>query len=301
MPLLLITVGARAHTLPLAASTLVGRASGCLARIEDDEVPAHWLEIRYRGEGWAWRVLAAEDRTRGSGAVLESGWRRMEASGGRGTRVGLGHVAVELVAGGPPEPFAWDLLAERALSGDALQEVAETRGATLMPLSAEGDEAAALRDGQVWLHATGQDGAPPRVLRAHVPTSLAPTRSATLDVVLGGVTAHIDRATSTLTLSRGPLHVEVRSACVRSLAVYASARASGNDGWLSAVDAWAIWSELGGPADAPVDSVAWERGRLRRLLDKAGVSGLQLLIEHRKDGRASFTRLSELVASLSVS
>ena len=102
----------------------------------------------------------------------------MEASGGRGTRVGLGHVAVELVAGGPPEPFAWDLLADRALSGDALEEVAEIRGATLMPLSAEGDEAAALRDGQVWLHVTGQDGAPPRVLRAHVPTSLAPTRSA---------------------------------------------------------------------------------------------------------------------------
>lgn len=300
MPLLLITVGSRATTLPLAASTLIGRAPGCLARVDDDGVPAHWLEIRYRGEEWAWRVLAAEDRTRGSGAVIEPGWRRMDAGEGRGTRVSLGRVSVELVAGGPPEPFVWDLLADRALTGEALEQLVEVRGDALIPLSAEGDAAAALRDGQVWLHPAQEEGAPPRVLRAHLPTPLPLTRAATLDLALGGVTAEIDRSTWTLTLSRGPVHVEIRSACVRSLAVYATARAAGGGGWMSAVDAWAVWSELGGPGDAPVDAVAWERGRLRRLLDKAGVSNLQRLVEHRKDGRISYTRLSDAIIALRV-
>jgi hypothetical protein len=48
---------------------------------------------------------------------------------------------------------------------------------------------------------------------------------------------------------------------------------------------------MGGPASSPVDAVAWERGRLRRLLHGAGVASLDLLFEQRKEGPYVRTRL----------
>ncbi len=295
--MLLLTTATRTQTLPLAAATLVGRAAGCLVRVDDPAIPAHWLELRWRGDSWAWRALAAEDRTRGTGAFLEGGWRRMDATEGRGTRVSLGTTSVELLSSDPPAPFAWDLLAERPLHGDALEQVAEVRDGALLPFGAEGDPAQALRDGQVWLH---EEASGVRALRAHVPDTLPHTLNAALDLRRGDITAHVDLGTNTLTLARGGTSVEVRGACVRAIAVYARAREGTPDGWLSAADVWALWVEFGGAATSPIDAVAWERGRVRRLLDKAGVAGLDALIERRKEGTTTRTRLSDRVVTLVV-
>lgn len=292
---LLVTNGARASTQPLAAATLVGRGASCLVRFDDPAVPAHWLEIRWRGDGWAWRTLSAEERTRGTGAFLENGWRRMESIDGRGTRVSVGDSSVELVAGGPPGPFVWDLVAERAVEGAAMDEVVELRGADLLPLHAEGDAALALRDGQCWLH-EGANG--PRLLRAHVPQRLAPTTMAALDLRAGQVVAEFDLNAHSLVLTRGDVQVEVRGACVRALAVYAVGERP--DPWLTAADAWCRWVELGGSRDAPVDAVGWERGRLRRILDRAGVAGLDLLVERRKVGSFIQTRLGGAIVRVVV-
>ena len=249
------------------------------------------------GEGWAWRVLAAEDRTRGSGAVVEPGWRRMTAGNGRGTRVVLGDVSVELVDDAAPEAFLWELGTERAIEGAAMEELVEVRGPALLPLGAEGDVAAALRDGQVFV-AEGPDG--PRIVRAHLPGALAPTILGKLDLESGPVDAEVDLARNVLVLSRGMSSVEVQGACVRALALYARAQELGRDGWITAAEAWSFWVALGGPTTSPMDAVGWERGRLRRLLDRAGVSSLDLLVERKKEGAMSMTRLGAGVQQVTV-
>lgn len=289
---LLVTHGAHASTSPLAGATLIGRAPACLVRIDDASVPAHWLEVRWRGESWSWRALASSDRTRGTGAFLENGWRSMESSGGRGTRITLGNVSVELVSSSPPEPFLWDVLLDRCIDGDALDEIVEVRGGDLLPLAAEGDATQRLSDGACWISSTATGN---RVFRAHLPQLLAPTLGGTLDLHAGQVSAEIDLRRNTLTLSRGDTFVEVTGTCIRALAPYERARRETADGWLSAADAWCMWVEFGGSPDAPVDAVAWERGRLRRVLDRAGVTGLDALVERRKFGNYIQTRLGPAI------
>ena len=297
MPHILVTTRTGSTLTPLAPAVVIGRSPGCLVRVDDPAVPAHWLELRWRGEGWAWRVLAAEDRTRGAGAVVEPGWRRMTAGNGRGTRVVLGEVGIELVDDSAPEACLWDRGAERAVEGAAMEELVELRGPALLPLGAEGDFAAALRDGQVFV-VEGPEG--PRILRAHLAGALAPTVIGKLDLEAGPVEADVDLGRNVVVLSRGMSSVEVQGACVRALALYARAGELGRDGWLTAAEAWAFWVDLGGPTTSSVDAVGWERGRLRRLLDRAGVSSLDLLVERKKEGATSMTRLGAGVGRVTV-
>ena len=297
MPHIMVSTRTGTTLVPLAPAVVIGRSPGCLVRVDDPAVPAHWLELRWRGEGWAWRVLAAEDRTRGSGAVVEPGWRRMTAGNGRGTRVVLGDVSVELVDDAAPEAFLWELGTERTIEGAAMEELVEVRGPALLPLGAEGDVAAALRDGQVFV-AEGPDG--PRIVRAHLPGALAPTILGKLDLESGPVDAEVDLSRNVLVLSRGMSSVEVQGACVRALALYARAQELSRDGWITAAEAWSFWVALGGPTTSPMDAVGWERGRLRRLLDRAGVSSLDLLVERKKEGAMSMTRLGAGVQQVTV-
>ncbi len=287
MPHLLFTHGGRTRSIPLAAATLVGRESGCLAWVEDPAVPLHWLELRWGETGWAWRPLGAEERTRGTGKSLGNGWRALSVSEGRGTRITIGSVAVELVSDGPPVPFLWDLIAQQAIEGEAMDAFVEVRGDVLIPLAAEGDPTFALRDGATWLH-EGVGGR--RVLRAHVPHVPPPTREATVDLRVGGVVAEVNPDSHSLLLLQGRRSVEVTGACVLSLAVYAGL-GPGEAGWLTTVDAWCRWVGLGGLPDAGVDAVTSHRGRLRRVLDKAGVAGLTGMVERRRVGTGFQTRV----------
>lgn len=274
--------------VPLASISLVGRGSACLARVHHPACPAHWLEVRWTGTGWAWRALAAVERTRGAGRPLPDGWTAMSVEDDRGTRVNLGSDAwVELVDAGPPEPFAWDVVAAVPLDGPELEEVAEVRGDLLLPLSAEGDARQALADGACWVH-HGPDG--PRTFRAHVPTHFSSTQATRIDLARGEVFVLVDLADLRATLRQGQLTATVQGACVRTLVVYGNARDHG-EGWLSAAEAWAAWTELGAAEDRPLDAVGWERARLRQRLDRARVGGLDVLFETRKDGAFVKTRL----------
>ena len=274
--------------LPLASSTLVGRSSACIARTDHPSCPAHWLELRWTGAGWAWRALAAADRTRGAGRPLPDGWTSMDVDDDRGTRISLGSdVFVELVDAGGPEPFVWDVLTGLPIDGPELEEVAEVRGDQLLPLTAEGDALQALADGACWVH-NGADG--PRTLRAHVPTVFAATSASRIDLYHGDVFVLVDLGEQRATLRQGAVVVTVQGACVRTLVVYGNARDDG-EGWLSAAEAWAAWTELGAHEDRPLDAVGWERARLRRRLDRARVGGLDRLFETRKEGAFVKTRL----------
>lgn len=288
MGTLLVAVGGKRTLLPLASPSLVGRGSACLARIDSPVCPAHWLELRWTGAGWAWRALAAQDRTRGSGRALPDGWTAMDTLEERGARVHLGSdVFVELVDAGPPEAFAWDVLSGTAIDGPELEEVAELRGDRLLPLSAEGDDRQALLDGACWVH-PGPNG--PRTLRAHIPTAFAPTSAVRIDLGRGQVIVLVDIAEQRATFRQGGQVAVVRGACVRTLVVYGNARDQ-HDGWLSASEAWAAWTDLGAREERPLDAVGWERARLRNRLDAVGVGGLDLLFEARKEGVFVKTRL----------
>jgi hypothetical protein len=291
MPTLLLTESDAVRAIPLAPATLVGRAPACLARVGHPSCPAHWLELRWRPEGWAWRPLAAADRTYGSGAFLHDGWRALDARDGQGTRVRLTgtSVQVELVEGGAPRPFAWDVLTDEPLDGEALDEVAEVRADALLPLSAEGDDAQALRDGQCWVHVAADGTA--RTLRAHVPTLLAPTLAPRIDVSAPGLTIEIDLAGLAATFTQREVAVTVRGECVRVLAVFAQARQQG-EGWLDASEAWARWVELGGTRETALDRMSWERGKLRAQLARQRVSGLDGLFARRKVGAFVHVRLA---------
>ncbi len=285
---LLVSHGDVRRLLPLASVTLVGRAASCLARVAHPSCPAHWLEIRWTGTIWAWRCLAAAERTRGTGHALPDGWNALLVEEHRGARVSLGTVAhVEIVDGGPPEPFVWDLVAGVPLEGVELEAVAEVRGDRLLPLSAEGDARLALGDGDCWIH-QGPDGA--RTFRAHVPTHFAPTSAPRIDLTRGEVFVLVDLAELRATFRQGQVTCVVQGACVRTLVVYGTARDQG-DGWLTATDAWAAWTELGPADDRPLLAVGWERARLRQRLDRVGVGGLEALFETRKDGAFLKTRL----------
>lgn len=274
--------------LPLASPSLVGRSSACLARVEHPACPAHWLELRWTGSAWAWRALAAHDRTRGPGRPLPDGWTTLDIDDTRGTRLSLGSdVHVELVEGGPPEPFAWDVVAGCPLEGAELEEVAEVRGDQLLPLSAEGDARQALADGECWVH-HGPDG--PRTLRAHVPTHFGATHAPRIDLTRGDVFVLVDLAELRATVRQGQLTTTVHGACVRTLVVYGNARDHG-EGWLTAAEAWAAWTELGADEGRSLDAVGWERARLRQRLDRARVGGLDVLFETRKEGAFVKTRL----------
>lgn len=294
MPSILVQDGDFSRWMPLPASCVVGRGAGCFGRVLNVGCPAHWLELRWRGDGWSWRPLAGAERTRGAGSVLPDGWRRMDVSAGKGTRISHDcGVSVELIEGGDPEPFVWDLVADAALSESELENIAELRGGALYAFGADGAEGRALDDGERWLHLPS--GGPPRALRAHVPTPVFPTEQPVLDLAVGGVSATIELREARLSLRRGRAQVEVKAACVRALGVFALARSTAPEGWLTAAEAYQAWVSLGGPASSPVDAVAWERGRLRRLLHSAGVASLDLLFEQRKEGAYVRTRLGMVI------
>ena len=163
----------------------------------------------------------------------------------------------------------------------------EVRGGLLLPLFAEGDPAFALGDGASWLH---EGAGARRVLRAHVPHTPPSTREATVDLQAGGVLAEVNPASHSLLLLQGRKSQEVTRSCVLSLSVYAGLGPA-DAGWITSIDAWCRWVGFGGSPYTSVEAVTSQRGRLRRILDKAGVAGLAGMVEHRRVGGGVQTRL----------
>lgn len=292
MGTLLITAGSASRVVPLAASTLVGRSWVCLARLDHPACPLYWLEVRWMGSGWAWRALAAEERTRGAGTRLRGEWRALTSSFGRGARVTLDDAcAAELVDDQPPRPFAIDLLTGEPLSEEAFEARAEVRPDGVWPLGDEAWPREPLADGQTFLAPQDEGGL--QVLRVHRPEAVCHTAEATIDLQRSGARWLIELAGLTATVIQGAASVEVRGECVRVLAVYARARADGpGDGWLRPADAHRAWRKLGGSRDSPQQRVEWERARLRGRLARQGVASVDRLFELSREGDTIRTRLA---------
>jgi hypothetical protein len=291
MPTILLHHAGATRALPLAASTLVGRGWACLARVRDPAVPVHWLELRWQA-GWTWRVLSAEDRTHGPGAPREHGWRALPVSSPRKPALlRLGDtLSLELVEDGPPEPFLLEPATGAYLRGPELLPHVEPRGKALLPLSAEGDPAQALQEGDLLL----LDGTPWRV---HGVSEEPPTARGALDLARPGLRLLVDEDPLRVTLLQGETTLELRGEHLRTLLVYLRARQAAPDsGWLSPLEAWAAWRALGGNADSPQERIAWDRARLRQQLFQGGVAHVERLFESRRQGQGVQIRLGVRVA-----
>jgi hypothetical protein len=277
------------RVLPLAPVTLVGRGAACLARLSHPAVPLHWLEVRWLGEAWAWRALAAEDSTRGPHTLAASGWRSLGGAG-RMPRVSLQqHAWVELADPSPPAPFAWDLVRDAPLPEELLERHLEARSDGFVRLDDPKQEP--LADGQVLALQDRSLG--PLAVRLHVPVQVPATADASLDLLDPGLALEIDLNALRATLHQRGGHVVVRGECVRVLGVYLQARRQDlpAGGWLTPDEAWAAWVALGGNPTSPTERLSWERGKLRTQLARMRVGNVHALFELSRQGDTIRTRL----------
>ena len=126
MGTLLINDATGAHAIPLCASTLVGRHFLCCYPIVDPTIHLYWLEIRWSGDRWLWRILAGEERTRGPGAIRDGIWRELNAKNARGGRIVWDdRCSVEIVDDSPPQLAGRCLRTGTWLDADAAATLVE--------------------------------------------------------------------------------------------------------------------------------------------------------------------------------
>jgi hypothetical protein len=245
----------------------------------------YWLEIRWIGTGWGWRPLALRDRTRGSGAQLQDGWRAL----GAGARLRWDDDAwVQLEGEGPPKLTLYEEASGEMIRGEGLDVLLEVREGRVLPLSADGCADADLPDGSLV-----SDGR--RSWRLLRPEVLVSTDTQGFAVTHPELQLDLVLPSLELTLTVPSHSATIRGAAVRALAPYALARRDGprdDGGWLSLQEAWTWWRDLGGRSTSAPDRLGWERGKVRTALAREGVRELDQLFETRRTGEGAFTRLN---------
>lgn len=284
MGTLLITDQTGPKTVPLIASTLIGRHFVCSCPIEDPAVPLYWLEIRWTGDMWVWRTLSGSNRTRGAGAVLEQKWRELRWSNGRGGRIVWDErCSIELVDPTPPQLTARWVNTRKWMDAEELLTYVELGRDSFHAVHSRSGES--LKDGHVLSTPLGP-------LQVYLPTPHRKTDASSLSLASENLTLDVDLSTLKATFTSGRKEVCATGECVRVLAVYAYARKEHrqqNTGWLSRPEAHERWIQLGGKAESPEARIAWERGKLRTRLSKQAVSDVSRLfdIEDRDGHRMS--------------
>lgn len=237
----------------LGTVNVAGRHRECAVHVESPSVPLHWVELRWRGGEWVWRLLAGENETQGTGEVVDGAFRALHPNGGR---IRLGADAwLRLEDGGPPIPHARNLSDGTAHSGDALDTLLDLRPSGAWTLEADGVEPRRLEDGDVFV----VDGRAFRWSGLDAALDTARTRVLARHPRL---TCDVDTATETATFTVGTRSVVVRCAAVRALAVYVRARLQEEPagGWRTAAAVWEAWVAAGGDASSTPQRLGWEKG-----------------------------------------
>lgn len=270
------------HPVELSSSTLIGRGHNCDIRIHSERVPNFWLELRWLKDAWAWRVLTAEDATRGAGKVGRHGWRVLPKNN-PSARIVLGaHAWVSLVDSAPPQPLARCLRTGTVAVGDVLRPLlARLReGAAGQTRGAVGDGAILVDGEHIWRISL------PRT-KAVTPTHIRVPRLST-DLIWLAVNPSSLDATFTV----GDKEVAVQGEPVRTLLIYARECLRGGEGWLDNETAWRRWLMSGGNATSSSDRLGWDRGKLRRALRAHGIEDVGALFETRRQHGVPLLRLA---------
>ncbi len=281
---------------PLATSTLLGRHQACTWPVAEARVPLYWLELRWSGGHWAWRVLVGEDDTRGPGRVQPGGWRRI-AEGER--IVGPADAEIRLEEGGAPAPFARDVESGEVLDDESLDAVIEPRGDGNWPVGAEDDprRTAPLRDGELFRSGN-------RILRFH--DGQAPNQTVRPPVTLRSpgctLAVHSDDGAWVLEVMERDELVTVSAEYVRVLVPYVEVRRADipPGGWLELDAAHFRWQQIGGSAESGRDRIAQDRSRLCRALGASGVGAASSLFETRRGPEGWVTRVRLPAEQLSI-
>ena len=278
-----IQMGSETLWHPLASSTLVGRHWSADIRIPHPSVPLRWLEIRWATQGWKWRPLSGEERTRGSGASQPDGWRLW---GGAGKRILLDgspiDITLELDSPEPPELFLRNEQRGTLVNGADLDTLLRTGEDGRVYAHHEPERP--LKDGELIVFGG-------EAHRVYIPTRIQPTTPVRLHLAQPDVWLGIARDRSEALFSSGGTQVTVRGACIPVLATYAHAVVEGAP-WLLTEDAHANWVAKGGTAGSPIDRLAWERSKLRQKLAAKGAAGVDALFTSRRKMEATETRLN---------
>ena len=262
----------------LCPVTVVGRHRDCTVQINSFAIPAHWLELRWRGSQWVWRLLSGENETRGTGEIVEGAFRALHPAGGR---IRLGTEAwLRLEEGGPPILHARDLIDGTTHQGAALDRLLDRKPSGVWTLAADGEDPRRVEDGDVFM----VEGRPYVLLGIELAPDTARPR---VQVRHPGLTCDVDGRAETATFTVGTRSVTVVCSAVKALAVYVQARleddASG--GWRTASAVWEAWVAAGGDASSTPPRIGWEKGRLRSAITRAGLVDATGLFEtRRRDG-----------------
>ncbi len=245
--------------LPMPATLQVGRHWSCFAQVKDGRIPQFWLEIRWKGSTWAWRVLNAEEETRGMGAMKSHGWRELPPDPARVPSISLGDVArIEFLSIDPPHTFAQNIQTGEVHAGDALDDLWEDVDGQIYRFGWEEagqGQNQALNDGDLLV----SDG---DLYRVFMTASSPPTMMGSMDLATQECEVEIDLDTMTATFESSRGSASASGECVRVLAAYALARRDENrvdGGWLTAQEIYNRWVDLGGNASSKMDRPGFER------------------------------------------
>ena len=110
------------------------------------------MELRWFEQGWAWRALNLIDETRGAGANLGNGWRRLSKTGGRAPKIVISaDTWFEFIDLSPPSAFAHNVETNAFVEGEALDDLWECLDGAFYRFGWEDaeDASARLRDGDL--------------------------------------------------------------------------------------------------------------------------------------------------------
>ena len=284
-----VSILGRVSEHELVESTLIGRHPCCHIRLQDGRISMVWVEVRHTELGWAWREFGDTGTTRGTGAVLEGGWRLLVRGARTGRVTCCDGVHVELVDDRPPAPMARSLTTGETLSGPEFEALFEIHDGVARPVG--WDVEPALAGVSASDHAVVVlDGAAYQVF---LPTPGAQTARGELDVSHADTRLEIDLQALTANLTLGAAELQLTGEPVRALAAYAMSRHGEHfedGGWLTREEAHQRWVELGGKEDTPLERIAWERGKLRTALARKGARHVAALFEVRRTGRQAEVR-----------
>ena len=280
---LLVVQGDERYEIELVASTLLGRHWNCDIVVEDRHVPNFWLELRWLGKMWGWRGLTAVDRLRGTGRVMDGGWRELSQGG----RVRCGHILeIELVDVDPPVLSLRDLVSGELVSDNEIGDFIDWRDEGAFTLADEEEEAHRLRDGEVL---TARGG----VFEVRLPLSDARTEMALFHLEHPTVRLEVNLDNQTAAFCAGDNRVSIEGATGLVLCVFALARLEADEsgGWLTLDEAFERWLHAGGSKSSEARRISWEKGKIRTRLSQANVAGGSDLFENQRRGGTASSRL----------
>ncbi|MEC7987614.1 MAG: hypothetical protein VX278_20775 [Myxococcota bacterium] len=276
MGTVLLSQGNKRRRLILSSSNLIGRHWRCELSISNERLPLYWIEIRWLESHWAWRVLWGSDFTRGTGAVLQRGWRKW--SSGRIYFHDILHL--ELSDPSPPTLLFEELRTKKRFTLMDLEgRVLYTQHGVQTLYSEQ-----VYQDGEILT--VGEN-----IYRVHLPVRWSPSKRAELDLGDAELALDIDVETLEAVFTVKNVECKLMGEPVRMLYVYARHRKEDPDGWLSSENAFRLWVEFGGTTTSPIERLNWERAKVRNMLAMNSAINTEQIFERTRKKRKWLIRM----------